>query len=186
METKYFKSVKTNAVAELVGQNEHGVILLLEDGEERILATSTFKRWWKAVEQPKPQAKQRKTRATTQSITTSPTVVTDSLEGIHKEFIVSAHKLAEAVNSELFVRPNTKSYNLRKDNTIYLFFQLTKKGVTLYAKTKAIGEGFTYTKVNHNFDAKILFDSWNTETYNQLRRIHDLSLQYQASRKTKK
>lgn len=180
METKYYKSVKTNAVAELVGKNEHGVILLLEDGEERVLALSTLKRWWKAVDYI-PQESTPKQRKTTSLV-----METEDLDGIHKEFIVSAHKLAEAVNSELFVRPNTKNYNLRKDGTIYLFFVLTKKGVVLHAKTKAIGTGFTYTKVNHNFDAKILFDTWNTETYNQLRRIHDLSLQYQTAKKTVK
>ena len=36
MDTKYYRSVKTNEVAELVGHNEHGVILLLNNGEERV------------------------------------------------------------------------------------------------------------------------------------------------------
>lgn len=180
METKYYKSVKTNAVAELVGKNEHGVILLLEDGEERVLALSTLKRWWKAVDYIPQEATQKP-----QNIKNSSIKIND-LEGVHKEFIISAHKLAETFDSELFVRPSTKSYNLRKNGTIYLFFTLTKKGVVLHAKTKAIGESFSHTKVNHNFDAKILFDTWNTETYNKLRRIHDLSIQYQKAKKVKK
>ena len=169
MGAKIFKSIKNGTLAELVGNNDHGVVLLLQNGEERILAPSTFKRWWKETQVETPK-------------TTAPTPTGNMQEN----FILAANKMAELVGAELFVRPNTKNYNFRKEGVIYLWFTVTKTGVTLYAKSKAIGTKYPHIKVNHNFDVKIQIDKWNTEVYNTIREIHDLSLDYQLSRKQAK
>lgn len=193
MDSKYYQSIKTNQVAELVGQNEHGSILLLPNGEERILATSTLKRWWKQVPKQevvveKPEVKEQQVEPLTMEVkpnnkkkkpqVESLAVPTD-LTGLNKDFVEAIVKICEVTGSELFIRPSTGSYNLKKQGKIYLFFKLTGKGIVLYTKGKALeGSGIEFITVNHNFDAKILFTEWDTETYNTLRNICDLSLRY--------
>lgn len=177
-EAKYYKSVKTGVIAELVGKNEHGVILLLDNGEERVLATSTLKRWWTEMDGPaQPTAPQP-----------APSVdedVTSKFTGLHKQFITAITKLVETSNSNLFFRETMGTYNLINNGTIYLWFKLTRKGINVFVKSKAVGTDFTHTKLNHNFDMKITFDEWNAKSYSTLRKLHDSSLRYQLNKKKK-
>lgn len=186
-ETKYFKSVKTNEVAELVGKSKNGVVLLLSNGEERVLALSTLKRWWVGVDETAPSkpprkpvrrvSKSKKLEVTEEDVA--------NLEGTHKQFVTAILKLTQTVGSEMFIRETTGSYNLTTDGTIYLLFKLTKAGVNVFVKSKAVGTGFEHTTVNHNFDMRVTFSEWNTKCYNTLRQLHDLSLQYQTNKKKK-
>lgn len=181
-EAKYYKSVKTGKLAELVGKNEHGVILLLDNGEERILAASTLKRWWVEVD----TSPQLEMLAETEPIKSPHQEEASSdLTGIHKQFLTAITKLLETSGSRMFFRETMGTYNLINDGTIYLWFKFTRKGVNVFAKSKAVGLDFTYTPRNHNYDMKIVFDEWNTKAYHTLRKLHDSSLKYQASKKKK-
>ena len=61
-------------------------------------------------------------------------------------------------------------------------FILNKEFVTIRAKSKAIGEKYAYTAVNHNFDVSIKVKSWDSTTYEMLRELHNMSLTYQLSK----
>lgn len=181
-EAKYYKSVKTGVIAELVGKNEHGVILLLDNGEERVLASSTLKRWWTELTKA-PQLEMLPE-------TPEPNVILEDetsskFTGLHKQFITAIKKFLETSGSEMFFRDTMGTYNLTNGGTIYLWFKLTRKGVNVFVKSKAVGTDFTYTPLNHNFDMKIVFEEWNTKAYHTLRKLHDSSLKYQTDKKKK-
>ena len=181
-EAKYYKSVKTNAIAELVGKNEHGVILLLDNGEERVLAQSTLKRWWVEVEAPTTPKTVKSTLALAE--VTTPEDLSE-FTGLHKQFMNAIKKLLETSGTEMFYRETTKTYNLTSNNTIYLWFKLTRNNINVFVKSKAVGTDFVYTPVNHNFDMKIVFTEWNSKSYNTVRKLHDLSLNFQNNKKKK-
>lgn len=46
-----YKAVKTGQLAKLIEQDDNGVLFELEDGTEKRYSMSTFKRWWKLVEE---------------------------------------------------------------------------------------------------------------------------------------
>jgi hypothetical protein len=181
-EAKYYKSVKTGVIAELVGKNEHGVILLLDNGEERVLATSTLKRWWTELSKAPQLEMLPETQKTDTEFAED---ASSKFTGLHKQFITAINKFVETSGSELFFRETMGTYNLINDGTIYLWFKLTRNGVNVFVKSKAVGTDFAHTPLNHNFDMKIVFTSWDTKSYHTLRKLHDLSLKYQASKKKK-
>lgn len=181
---KLYQSKKNNKIAELIGENEHGVIILLDDGDERILAPSTFKRWWKPLELHEEEtavAKEPQQEPVKELPSVEPILeATDNK--LHQQFLIAAEKLAQVYEAELFVRPDGKSYNFRKNGRIYFVFILNKEFVTIRAKSKAIGEKYAYTAVNHNFDVSIKVKSWDSTTYEMLRELHNMSLTYQLSK----
>lgn len=178
-DAKYYKSVKTGTIAELVGKNEHGVILLLDNGEERVLATSTLKRWWTEIS----KTSQLEMLAETEAAPTPTEDTTSSFTGLHKQFMTAITKLLETNGSEMFFRETMSTYNLMNGGTIYLWFTFTRKSVNVFVKSKAVGTDFTYTPRNHNYDMKIVFTEWNTKAYHTLRKLHDSSLKYQINKK---
>lgn len=181
-EAKYYKSVKTGVIAELVGKNEHGVILLLDNGEERVLAASTLKRWWTEL----TKAPQLEMLTEAQEANTAPEDDTSSnFTGIPKQFMTAIKKFVETSGSELFFRETMGTYNLINNGTIYLWFKFTRKGVNVFVKSKAVGTDYTYTPLNHNFDMKVVFNEWNSKAYHTLRKLHDASLRYQINKKKK-
>lgn len=187
--TKYYKHESNGSVAELVGKNENGVILLLDNGEERVLALSTFSRWWKAVNKvtrvEAPSNKQtRKPKDTNNKVPITDELV-DNLQGVSKQLITTIMKLSETYNSNSFKRTTTGSYNLTKDGIIYLLVRLNKKGGTIYTKSKALGDKVDYIKTSGNFDAKIYITDWDSNIYKQVRKIHDLAINYQITKNIK-
>ena len=182
---KYYKCISNDAVAELVGKNNNGVILLLENGEERVLALSTLNRWWRELdEEPKPKAKVKPKANSNNKVPITEDVI-NQLQGVQKQLVTTILKLSETYNSNAFIRTTTGSYNLTKDGTIYLYIRLTKSGATLYTKSKALDNGIEYIKTSGNLNAKISITDWSSQVYKQVRKIHDLAINYQITKNNK-
>ena len=188
--SKYFKSLKTGKVAELVADSEQKVVLLFENGEERELAHSTFKRWWKVTDEEAHIEHHEETQSNEDTASDASISNLDVPEGetIQDKILVAAMKLAEASSSELFVREGTKNYNFRKNGVIYFWFTLTKSGVTLRAKSKATKNlklSIEPKHMNHNYDLRFDITEWSTTAYELVRQLHDASLVYQMAAKKK-
>lgn len=182
--TKYYKHESNDSVAELVGKNSNGVILLLENGEERVLALSTFNRWWKPlVDKPKSKSKVKVVNTNNKVPITDDLI--QELQGVGQQLITTLVKFSETYNCGSFKRTTTGSYNLTKDGVIYLLVRLNKKGGTIYTKSKALGDKVEYSKTSGNFDAKINIVDWSSYTYKQVRKIHDLAINYQITKNIK-
>lgn len=255
---KIYKSRRNGKMAELVQKEDNGdVIMMLDDGSERHLAASSFKRWWRpaedaevaeyiaqhdappAVEEPatepakeapaveQPQevsteetpveeptaevveapaeevpaeqahveapaeapARTRKKSVNTESKPKRQVVreLPEEIKKMHENFMLSAQKLAETANSDLFKRATeAHNWNFRKDGAIYLWFALTRNGVIIRAKSKAIGDKFKYEKIVHNYDARIFVDKWDANVHDMLYELHQMSLTYQLTKKQSK
>lgn len=254
---KIYKSRRNGKMAELVQKEDSGdVIVMLDDGSERHLAASSFKRWWRpaedvevaeyvaqhearpaveapaeepatepaeeapAVEQPQDvpaeevpaeeptaevaeapteqapveapaeaPARTRKKSVNTESKPKRRVVreLPEEIKKMHENFMLSAQKLAETANSDLFKRATeAHNWNFRKDGAIYLWFALTRNGVIIRAKSKAIGDKFKYEKIVHNYDARIFVDKWDASVHDMLYELHQMSLTYQLAKKQSK
>ena len=243
---KIYKSRRNGKMAELVQKEDNGdVIVMLDDGSERHLAASSFKRWWRpaedaevaeyiaqheappAVEEPagepatepteeapaveQPQdvpaeepaaevaevpaeqapveapAKTSKKAVKAESKRQVVRELPEEIKKMHENFMLSAQKLAETANSDLFKRATeAHNWNFRKDGAIYLWFALTRNGVIIRAKSKAIGDKFKYEKIVHNYDARIFVDKWDANVHDMLYELHQMSLTYQLTKKQSK
>lgn len=111
----------------------------------------------------------------------------EEIKKMHENFMLSAQKLAETANSDLFKRATeAHNWNFRKDGAIYLWFALTRNGVIIRAKSKAIGDKFKYEKIVHNYDARIFVDKWDASVHDMLYELHKMSLTYQLAKKQSK
>lgn len=248
---KIYKSRRNGKMAELVQKEDNGdVIVMLDDGSERHLAASSFKRWWRpaedaevaeyvaqheappaveapaeepatepaeeapAVEQPQDVPAEEPAAEVAEAPTEEVPIVQAPVEApaktskkpvkaeskrhvvrelpeeikkMHENFMLSAQKLAETANSDLFKRATeAHNWNFRKDGAIYLWFALTRNGVIIRAKSKAIGDKFKYEKIVHNYDARIFVDKWDANVHDMLYELHQMSLTYQLAKKQSK
>ncbi len=200
-----YKCTRNEQVAELVGYNDGVVILRLEDGEEKIIAESTLKRWWQRIEGEDSQA--RKEAATAkEAVKEKPVKQEPKPKAAPKKPAIKAPDVPNEVSNKFFELVDKMKeihegitvfesdkvpgfYSLKVDGKIYMAFSVTKKaGFTLWLRTAAIdGIIDEYQKMNHMFDARLKVTHWDTEVYNLIRKLHDASLKFQkdknASRK---
>lgn len=189
---KKFKSVRNGQIAELVSENEQRVIIRLEEsGEERNISFATLKRWWKpyeeesVTEEPQTEEITQGEPAPKKEKKKEPKKPREKISGEHplKVFI---EQLSEERQTEVFVATVPSFRSLKVDGRMYMAFTFNKKGVTLWMRSKAVGELTEYKKVNHMFDARVHFDEETKENKEKITKLLDASLEFQKNKQAKK
>lgn len=204
---KKFKSVRSGQIAELVSENEQRVIIRLEEsGEERNISFATLKRWWKPYEE-ESVTEEPQTEEITQGEPAEEVNVIDTTENEEpapkkekkkepkkpREKISGEHplkvfieQLSEERQTEVFVATVPSFRSLKVDGRMYMAFTFNKKGVTLWMRSKAVGELTEYKKVNHMFDARVHFGEDTPENRKEIEKLLDASLEFQKNHRAKK
>ena len=204
---KKFKSVRNGQIAELVSENEQRVIIRLEEsGEERNISFATLKRWWKPYEE-ESVTEEPQTEEITQGEPAEEVNVIDTTENEEpapkkekkkepkkpREKISGEHplkvfieQLSEERQTEVFVATVPSFRSLKVDGRMYMAFTFNKKGVTLWMRSKAVGELTEYKKVNHMFDARVHFGEDTLENRKEIEKLLDASLEFQKNHRAKK
>jgi len=204
---KKFKSVRNGQIAELVSENEQRVIIRLEEsGEERNISFATLKRWWKPYEE-ESVTEEPQTEEITQGEPAEEVSVIDTTENEEpapkkekkkepkkpRERISGEHplkvfieQLSEERQTEVFVATVPSFRSLKVDGRMYMAFTFNKKGVTLWMRSKAVGELTEYKKVNHMFDARVHFGEDTLENRKEIEKLLDASLEFQKNHRAKK
>ncbi len=204
---KKFKSVRSGQIAELVSENEQRVIIRLEEsGEERNISFATLKRWWKPYEE-ESVTEEPQTEEITQGEPAEEVNVIDTIENEEpapkkekkkepkkpREKISGEHplkvfieQLSEERQTEVFVATVPSFRSLKVDGRMYMAFTFNKKGVTLWMRSKAVGELTEYKKVNHMFDARVHFGEDTPENRKEIEKLLDASLEFQKNHRAKK
>ena len=204
---KKFKSVRSGQIAELVSENEQRVIIRLEEsGEERNISFATLKRWWKPYEE-ESVTEEPQTEEITQGEPAEEVNVIDTTENEEpapkkekkkepkkpREKISGEHplkvfieQLSEERQTEVFVATVPSFRSLKVDGRMYMAFTFNKKGVTLWMRSKAVGELTEYKKVNHMFDARVHFGEDTLESRKEIEKLLDASLEFQKNHRAKK
>ena len=204
---KKFKSVRNGQVAELVSENDKQVVIRLEEsGEERNISFATLKRWWKPYEE-ESVTEEPQTEEITQGEPAEEVNVIDTTENEEpapkkekkkepkkpREKISGEHplkvfieQLSEERQTEVFVATVPSFRSLKVDGRMYMAFTFNKKGVTLWMRSKAVGELTEYKKVNHMFDARVHFGEDTLENRKEIEKLLDASLEFQKNRRAKK
>lgn len=204
---KKFKSVRNGQVAELVSENEQRVTIRLEEsGEERNISFATLKRWWKPYEE-ESVTEEPQTEEITQEEPAEEVNVIDTTENEEpapkkekkkepkkpREKISGEHslkafieQLSEERQTEVFVATVPSFRSLKVDGRMYMAFTFNKKGVTLWMRSKAVGELTEYKKVNHMFDARVHFGEDTLENRKEIEKLLDASLEFQKKHRAKK
>ena len=172
-----FKSIKGEQTAELLARNENGVILRFEDGEERIVAENTLKRWWKPIPEDGDEAE-------------TPVELFEKdkdFDSLHSNLIAFMNKMEEEMGITIFKSDKVKGfYSLKKDGKMYMVIILSGlQGATLWLRSKAIEGICEYRKMKHMFDARVTISEWNLSSYDLVVKRHNLSLNYQATKASK-
>ena len=109
----------------------------------------------------------------------------ERISGDHplKEFIEG---LATERNTEVFQATVPSFRSLKVDGKMYMAFTFNKKGVTLWMRSKAVGELTEYKKVNHMFDARVHFGEDTPENRKEIEKLLDASLEFQKNHRAKK
>lgn len=206
--SKLFKSIKNGTIAELLVENGDSVGLhILDTDEEKIIASSTLKRWWKPYEddwketkeptqpkeepniQPKEEIKELKEpeQPKKSKSTNKKEKVKEDFSDIHKHILDFVEEMKKEHNIILWVSDKTAGFHtLKKDGKIYMAFAFTKKsGVTLWMRSEAIEGICEYKHYNHAFDARISINTWTPETYDLLSKLHTASLNFQIAKNNK-
>ena len=204
---KKFKSVRNGQIAELVSENEQRVIIRLEEsGEERNISFATLKRWWKPYEE-ESVTEEPQTEEITQGEPAEEVNVIDTTENEEpapkkekkkepkkpREKISGEHplkvfieQLSEERQTEVFVATVPSFRSLKVDGRMYMAFTFNKKGVTLWMRSKAVGELTEYKKANHMFDARVHFGEDTLENRKEIEKLLDASLEFQKNHRAKK
>ncbi len=204
---KKFKSVRSGQIAKLVSENEQRVIIRLEEsGEERNISFATLKRWWKPYEE-ESVTEEPQTEEITQGEPAEEVNVIDTTENEEpapkkekkkepkkpREKISGEHplkvfieQLSEERQTEVFVATVPSFRSLKVDGRMYMAFTFNKKGVTLWMRSKAVGELTEYKKVNHMFDARVHFGEDTLENRKEIEKLLDASLEFQRNHRAKK
>lgn len=190
-----YKSLRNGQTATLLAHNKNGVLLQLETGEEKIIAESTLKRWWKLLENESlgmetPTQEQPITRVTPTEDNDFYSQMLLSEKQLESPLITDVfnlfHKIAEVNQTQLQPYPTTKGfYTLKHKGKIYMAFTASSKSVTLWLKDKAVGQVAKSTYVNHSFDTRLNITQWNTDVYKQITELHDKSLRYHVNKLAK-
>lgn len=209
---KKFKSVRNGQVAELVSENDKQVIIKLESGEEKALSPATLKRWWKpmkdeevreqpqsevveeatqeeatkAVEEPAEEPKQEETKSEKKTKTEKASKQKrKTISGGHplKDFI---EQLATERGTEVFKATVPSFRSLKVDGKMYMAFTFSKKGITLWMRSKAVQDLTPFKKMNHMFDARVHFDKETKENKEKITKLLDASLEFQKNKQAKK
>lgn len=95
-------------------------------------------------------------------------------------------KIAEELGTEVFV-PSVKNFrSIKVDGKMYMAFTFNKKDMTLWLRSKAIGDIAKYKKTQHMFDARIKIDNLDAHTENMIRDLMKASKEYQVNKMAEK
>ena len=135
-----------------------------------------------APEEPKQEETKSEKKAKTEK---TPKQKRETVSGDHplKFFI---EQLAIERQTEVFVATVPSFRSLKVDGRMYMAFTFNKKGVTLWMRSKAVGELTEYKKVNHMFDARVHFGEDTLESRKEIEKLLDASLEFQKNHRAKK
>lgn len=95
-------------------------------------------------------------------------------------------KIAEELGTEVFV-PSVKNFrSIKVDGKMYMAFTFNKKDMTLWLRSKAIGDIAKYKKTQHMFDARIKIDNLDARIENMIRDLMKASKEYQVNKMAEK
>lgn len=93
--------------------------------------------------------------------------------------------LATDAHTEIYAATSQNFKSLKVDGKMYMAFTFSKKGVTLWMRSKAIDGITEYKHSNHMFDARVHFDSLTGDDKELITKLMRASLQYQISKTNK-
>lgn len=200
----FFKSRKSETIGKLVAENENSVTLCLQDTEEeKVIARSTLKRWWRPYEPvqdtlqiveevikekepeevfeevPKPEKEVKAPKAKAEA--------NNDYSDLFEHTFNFMDRMKEACDVTIFSSDKVKGfYSMKKDDKMYMVFNFSKKsGVTLWLRSKAVKGLVEYTHYNHAFDARVNIREWNSEIANLVSELHRASLEFQLDKNSK-